>query len=575
MSLDRDLMDRLVQVVAELSEQGGEAERSRFYTGLIVLRNSGSATPTPAGFVQVRFEGVGQLARYFGNEPAVGDYVDVLMVYEQTPIIIQSHTGGLTGPGWPFHTEVATVDTTDPDADYTTIALAIAGGGKNTIVMSPETHVCHAQTLNAGENLRGMDLEASVLQSTTNNTCLAGGDGCHIMDITLENVRDVLGTTSALHIDSNVTTMELWRVRCVADNGTAGGTAYGILIDDDAGTIKLWNCYATASADGAHGLLIVSDVAAGPTVYIYGGYYAGDDYDLNLGNYCTVYLYGPTLGNGTINYGTGVTLQGWWYEADGSLRCAGDVDIGSTTDSEKAGTFYQAVNHDVRMNDDRYGLARRLFNPLGLTTWTSHFRTGDVAGAGELAGFAWQGAPFVGTLSLDYSWLGEYLVGRANAGAGARSYMAKAITNAAASWQDKGIWCRFNTGITTHSWIRFDSNDDNNYVVLQATSLGDATFRIDFIYRDAGGAINTITSNLIIPAKSFCEVFLFCDWTGVVYNAVGLLVSEFNTNVNITGFLHLLTGNWAAGPPAVGRWGLGWTNNGNVGAFDWFYGTFT
>jgi len=235
----------------------------------------------------------------------------------------------------------------------------------------------------------------------------------------------------------------------------------------------------------------------------------------------------------------------------------------------------QAVNHDIYPNDERYGIVRRLTNPIGLTTWTSHFRTGDIAGAGELAGFAWQGAPFVGTLSLNYSWVGDYLVGRANAGAGARAYMAKAIANAAASWQDKGIWCRFNTGITTDAWIRFDSNDDNNYVVMQATSLGDATFRIDFIYRDNGGAVNTVTSNLIIPASDFSTVFLFCDWTGAVYNAVGLLVSEHNTNVNITGFVHQLTGNWAAGPPAVGRWGLGWTDNGNVGAFDWFYGTFT
>lgn len=574
MSPDRDLMDRLVQVVSELSEQGGEAERSRFYTGLIVLANSGSATPPPAGFVQVRFEGVGQLARYFGNEPAVNDYVDVLMVYDQTPIVLQNHTGGLHTPGWPFDTEIATVDTTDPDADYTTIALAIAAGGDNTILMSPETHVCQNQHLNAGENLRGMDLEASILQSTAHSVGLRGGDGCHIIDITIRNDYDVAGYQRALYIDSDVDDMELWRVRVISDNQT--DDTYNLQIDDAVTSVKFWNCYLYGDAlNNSYGLWIDNAAVTGPTIYIYGGYFRGGTADIYVGNNAMVYLCGPTLEGGTITVGTGTTVQGWYYKADGTLMCAGDVDIGSTTASQKTGNIYQDENHDILPNDERYGWARRFINPRGLTTWVSHFRTGDVAGAGELAAFAWQPAPFVGTLSLNYSWVGEYLIGRANAGAGARAYMAKAITNAAASWQDKLINCRLNTGTGTHTWIRYDANDDNNYVVLQATALGDATFRIDFIYRDAGGAINTITSNLIIPVDEFVTIQLFCDWTGALYVARAYIISEHNRSVNVTTLVHILTGNWAAGPPTTGRVGLGWTDNGNVGGFDWFYDDFT
>jgi len=251
------------------------------------------------------------------------------------------------------------------------------------------------------------------------------------------------------------------------------------------------------------------------------------------------------------------------------------TDLGSATATDKWGNIYQAPAKDIFPNDDRRGLAARFINPNSLVNWISHFRTGDVAGAGELAGYAWQGAPFSGTpASLLYTSQSEYFRTRAD-GAGQKHFMSKAITNNAAAWQGKYLQARLLTGITTEIGIRFDAGDDNNWAELFITGvLADATYRLDFRYRDNGGGITTVSSGLIVPADRCVIVRLLCYYSAPNYSAYGYIEDEVGGTVNIAGFAHTLTGNWAAGPPAAGRAGIFTKNAGNWGSVDWFNNVF-
>jgi hypothetical protein len=257
---------------------------------------------------------------------------------------------------------------------------------------------------------------------------------------------------------------------------------------------------------------------------------------------------------------------------DGDLTTVGNALIGG--DLTTVGDVLIPDGEDVYPNDDGAGIAKRFINSFGLTTWDAHFRTGDTAGSGELTGYSWQGAPFATPSSVTYSLSNDYLSAYQTVAA-QRSFLAKSITNSAAAWQGKGIYARINTGVTTELGVRYDGNDDNNYVELFAEGgLNDGTYRIDFRYRDNGGAVNTVTSNIIIPCSQFVTVYLLCYYSSPNYTAYAYILTEIGSTINITGFNHVLTGNWTTNPPLAGRAGLIVNELGNRGSWDWIYNTF-
>lgn len=244
----------------------------------------------------------------------------------------------------------------------------------------------------------------------------------------------------------------------------------------------------------------------------------------------------------------------------------------ATIDSN--GNISNVSGADIFPNDDGRGLAARFINPVGITAWTVHFRAGETTGPGNgtLVGYSWQGAPLGGTpATATYSFENDY--GRFIDAD--KCFLSKAVPNVAANWQTKALYARVAAGLTVEVGLRLDAGDDDNWVEIYFTGVaGDATQTVQFRYRDNGGGITTVASAISIPAGQFVTIRLLCLWSDPNYLSIGLLIAEDTSNINITGFLHFLNGNWAVGPPTAGRAGIFIDNSGNAGIFDWFYNEF-
>lgn len=310
------MTERLAQALFELLTLGGETERSRAYTGVEVLANSGSGTPPPAGFVQIRMEGVGQLARYYGSEPAVNDIVDLIMIEGGEPVVLQNRTSGLGG-GWPYD-DIITVSATNVHADYTTPQAAVAGAAANQTVLSEPGTFTGAATMVADVGLFGIERTNLVItQSVAQTTIIVPGSGishlqnCHIQNtrtVNNDNIRAVTVTAGGY--------LRAIHARFYANNaGTTNAYAYALYCNDDA---ELWNCVLKA-VTGYNSLTSALYVTNGATVHVYGGILDGEDYDLIVAGASTVVLHGTRLVNGTIYIVSG-NVYGHYSVGDSSAQ---------------------------------------------------------------------------------------------------------------------------------------------------------------------------------------------------------------------------------------------------------------
>lgn len=315
--LDADLLTRLGRTLQELITVGGDAERSRAYLGVEVLANTGSATPPPAGFVQARIDGVAILCRYYGNEPAVGQFVDALSIQNSNPIVFQNHTTGLVGAGWPFDTEVVSVDSADPDADYDNVAAAIAAlVAGNVIVQSPEQFTCDDETLIADTDLIGWDKLRSILYTTQATTLTLAGTN-YLRDVTVHADGDDAGNIAA--IDINVSNSELEHVVALAEQAGEGDVA-GITVDGAANNILLTDVRAQGvSSNGGSEYGLYAE-AGGSVQRVQGGHYDGDTADVYVAAGAEVYLYGAVL-EGGVFAGPG-DKYGWYWDGAGDFYLA-------------------------------------------------------------------------------------------------------------------------------------------------------------------------------------------------------------------------------------------------------------
>lgn len=224
------------------------------------------------------------------------------------------------------------------------------------------------------------------------------------------------------------------------------------------------------------------------------------------------------------------------------------------------------VGEDHYPDGDRRGLATRFVDPLGAGVYTDHFRSGVIP-----TGFAWQGAPFAAPALTDYSYRNEYL-GVANAGA-ARCFMSKAVTNAAASWQNLNFYARVGARGTGRIGIRLDAGNDLNYaeIYVDATA-GTGSQLLNFRYR-TGGAITTVASSFLAPAGTLTTLRLLCYFSGGNYYLVGYVISESRTPENVAGFITPVLG-WM---PTAGRAGILYESAGGsaYSDCDWFSNEFT
>lgn len=239
------------------------------------------------------------------------------------------------------------------------------------------------------------------------------------------------------------------------------------------------------------------------------------------------------------------------------------------------------ANNDVRPNDDRRGLAARFVTQSGLTTWTSHFRTGDAAGAGELASYSWiNDGTFGGAPAglLEYSRSSEYLRARP-AGAANRHFLARTITNAAANWQNIYIRARIAAYAGPGSvGIRVDSGADGGagdfYIEIYAAAVATYTYTITFRYRINGAGAVTVATTVVLPHTFMVPVQLKMDYTGAVYTGVPSIIGEDGSGAPAGGSTPAVT----AYLPSAGRAGIICNSDAlgtGIGLVDWFYDEFT
>ena len=246
---------------------------------------------------------------------------------------------------------------------------------------------------------------------------------------------------------------------------------------------------------------------------------------------------------------------GWWT---GGVKYASITEVGAAS-----------FALDVKPDNDGRGMFTRLVNQLGISTYDLHFRSG----AAPPAGYAWQGAPFGGTPGyIYYSYLADYLI--ALPSTTTRHFMSRAVTNAAANWQNKNVYGRVRAGQFGRCGVRLDDGTDNNYVQIFMDGMaGTATQTLSFQYRAGGGGVTTVTSSILVPTSEYYVLRLYLSYSAPNYTAVGYLLCEDGSSILVTGFA--VTVGWA---PAAGRAGLFIENSGGTAgtivSMDWLKNEF-
>jgi len=356
--------------------------------------------------------------------------------------------------------------------------------------------------------------------------------------------------------------------------------------------------------------------AAYGTNYVFVCFASGATYDLNILNPATLVIYNlkyNTLNNaGTLSqYGgdragtnRADTISGLWTFDRGAATAPfaiarADAPTVTNLDADKLDTYEasafprKAENATIAgawtFSDDVYlaafqdvlpdgevlgaGVFKRLCNYLGMASYDDHFRSGVIP-----TGYTWDtGTLFVGTpATLNYAWGGSWL-GVAHSGAG-KGFLRRAITNAAASWQLKGLRGRFRVGSSGRFGFRFDNGsdvaNDERFVELYTDgTANNATLTLNFRYKNAAGSPSVVTSAILIPATQYLTFYLYCYHSGGVYSGYGYVIGEEGALVNVSGFVI----NISAWAPCAGRGGIMFETIGasNYMFCDWFINTFT
>ena len=279
------------------------------------------------------------------------------------------------GGGWPL-SNVWTVDSTDPDADYSTITLAIAGASTGDVILiNAETFAEHV-TVNKAVTLVGSGDWDTKITRATSPTVEVTADGASLVNLYIENTN-----TSAASKALNVT-HDCTLIRVKTTNNSALN-AYSVHFNSSP-TASTHDCDFENTATGS----IAAYIQNTSDIMIEDGRLYGHTADIALYSGAAVELRGATLANAGI-FTSGEVPSGWYNDSSGDLHTLGDeAGIGQRRDS-----FIAATDHfdyeDAVTNHGWTGWAAypnfQTPGTVSVTTLDSMLMTGNFGAANRKA----------------------------------------------------------------------------------------------------------------------------------------------------------------------------------------------
>lgn len=468
-------------------------------------------------------------ARYTGFPPglAVNDIVSVRATPQDTikyMIVGTSGATATTGISWPF-ANILTVSTTDPDADYSTIAAA------NTAAIAGDIILLDAETwgnasITKAVTLMGLDPINTILTTTGSKTINIGANDISLRNLTIENTGT--GATHAC-IQNNFGETGITIDNCILNKiSGAATTSYGIYNNGGTGwTINNARVIVTAGTT-RYGYRADTNASSAKII---GGSYDGSTDDISLNHAsASVELDDPILENSDLNVTLG-SATGWYYNAVRDLLSPDNTD---------GDLFPRGAGHGVSSRFIDNGLPE-LSLPI-----TDHFRSGVIP-----TGYAWLGAPFATPGTIVYSQSGDWL--RTFHGGAARGFLAK--TNNA---RGDLLFVRIATDGVVNAGLRIDDGTDTNYYEWRIVHVSGGSFVVRLIQT---GSANVDTTVNPISVSLTLMLFPLGSAPSPNHTPFCYLVNELGGNDLLT------TGALATWTPA--RVGIVTDNAGALNA-DWF-----
>lgn len=218
---------------------------------------------------------------------------------------------GAGSAGWPF--TIITVSTTDPDADYSTIAAAnTAASAGDIILLDAETW--GNAIITKAVTLMGLDPVNTILTTTGTKTINVGANGVTLRNLTAANT----GTSAHSCIESVNDNLTIQNCIVNKVSGSGSGESRGIYNSGGDNWI-IDNCRVTVT-DGATKYGYHADSAAS-SAKIIGGSFDGSTDDINLASVSgiSVELSGPWLVNDDLVVGASASWTGNYHQSSDGL----------------------------------------------------------------------------------------------------------------------------------------------------------------------------------------------------------------------------------------------------------------
>jgi len=197
------------------------------------------------------------------------------------------------------------------------------------------------------------------------------------------------------------------------------------------------------------------------------------------------------------------------------------------------------------------GLIQRVVN-MGIAPDTHFVSTSPTPG------YAW--APTSGIFygapnNATFGYRGDYFAGAPN-GASQAHFFQRAVTNAAANWQNKSLMARCSAGGSMIAGLRVDDGSDLSthpfFELICDGTATDGTFIVKMRYQNTvGGGITTTASQVRLPVTFFQTLSLNIWYSGGQYYISGYLWGEVKNNFGIG--LNIGPVSWM---PCAGRAGI-------------------
>jgi hypothetical protein len=156
------------------------------------------------------------------------------------------------------------------------------------------------------------------------------------------------------------------------------------------------------------------------------------------------------------------------------------------------------------------------------------------------AGYTWvtTSGIFYGTPSnATYGYRGDYFAGAPN-GASYAHFLQRAVTNAAANWQNKLLQARCAAGGSMIAGLRVDDGSNLSthpfFELVCDGTANNGTFTVKMRHQDTvGGGITTTASSIVLPVTNFVILSLNIYYSGGQYYISGYLWGEVKNNFSI------------------------------------------